>query len=162
MKKEIEGQKVHSETVRYVNEPDEKWLKELRDNEHEYFTFSTLYTVDKLKNLRKRLITAKFIGRDITEAQFAAIFRGQMLNRIKPIQWIDSKESLRFFLETLIPGIIHHSQVAACFVDPDGKPFQINKPNRKKENIVRKKGVIVNDVTIKGKKLRLYNIIFRL
>lgn len=146
-----------TEHIRYEVIPDEKWLKELREHQHEYFTFDSAYSISQLKNFRKRLITSKFIDKDITEAQFAAIFKGQMFtSRIKPIVWQDSKENLRFFLETLIPGItIHKFQVAACFNDPSGKPIQINKPNRSKENIV-------NNVTIKGKKAILQDIIFKL
>lgn len=127
---------VHTEIIKYGIEPDPKFSKYIRDNQHEIFTFDTGYTGEKLKHIRKRLIRAKFIDRNITEDQFSAIFKKQMLTwRIKPIVWLDSKENLRFFLETLIPGItIHKFQVAACFVDPSGKPIQINKPNRTKEN----------------------------
>lgn len=149
--------KLHSETIRYGIEPNKKWLKYLQTHEHEIFTFDSPYTMGQLTSLRDSLIIGKFIGRDITPQEFSAIFKKQMLTwRIKPIVWLDSKENLRFFLETLIPGItIHKFQVAACFIDPSGKPIQINKPNRTK-------GIAARSHKAKGRKKDLQEIIFKI
>jgi hypothetical protein len=97
-------------------------------------TFSTEYMPFQLKKLRLELISDNFIFDDITENQFCHIFTGQLMTDfVKPIKWKGSKESLRFFLELLIPGIvIHKYQVANCFVDVDNKPIIISKPNRTK------------------------------
>lgn len=116
---------------------DIKKLKKLRskqDKSYEYVTFKTLYLPEHLDNKRLRLIDAGFISSDTGENQFINIFTEQLISRkIQPVVWLGTKEALRFFLETLIPGVtLHKEQVANCFSDRSGNPIKISKPNRKK------------------------------
>jgi len=122
------------EYIRYGIEPNKKYLKELREHPYNYLTFDSAYPISQLKKLRKNLIDSDLISKNITIAQFAAIFRKQFLaGGIKPICWHGSKESLRYFIEQLIPGIIiHKNQVAQCFEDSQHKSILISKPNRTK------------------------------
>jgi hypothetical protein len=97
------------------------------------YTFSTERTPDQLKILRQRLIDGKFISDNITEDQFIYIFTEQLVvDYMVPIKWKirrGGKTALKYFLELLfIP--IHKNQVSNCFIDADGKPFLISKPNR--------------------------------
>ncbi len=112
-----------------------KLLKKLKSNRHNIFTFSTEYMPFQLKKLRTLLIEDNFIFADITENQFCHIFTEQLVTeKTKRIRWKTSKEALRYFLKYLIPsiGTLHKNQVANCFSDKDGKPFEISKPNKKK------------------------------
>lgn len=149
VKKSYKGQEVHPDYKKYGIEPEihaeqtvdlkevsklSRRLKSRIEKQGDIYTFSTEYMPEQLKKLRKFLINDNFICDDITENQFCYIFTEQLLpDYIKRIKWKGSKESLRYFLELLIPEItLHKNQVAKCFVDIDNDPMAISKPNRKK------------------------------
>lgn len=99
-------------------------------------TFSTGYSPEQLKKLRKALIDSCFIFNSISEADFIYIFTGQPItNKLRPIKWQFSRGiniAVRDFITELIPGEpVHIPQVTKCFIDKKGMPVKINKP---KEN----------------------------
>lgn len=136
--------KVHIEYKKYGYQHDKhpaapvnltavkKIAKLINLHEPELYTFSTELLPAQLLKLWKGLIKGRFISADTSESHFVYMFSRQLLGtHTKPIKWISSKEAVRFLLESLnVP--IHKQQVASCFIDLDGEPFLISKPNRTK------------------------------
>ena len=99
-------------------------------------TFSTTYSPNQLKVLRKALIEKDFIFENISDVDFIQIFTEKSITKdTKSIKWKKpkGKGSLRDLLTILMPGkTIKLGQVAKCFLDSTGKPFEIGKPTLRK------------------------------
>ncbi len=70
----------------------------------------------------------KLIAPETTLEQFKAVFTGQPINEIKPIRWHqDNASELLYFnkaIQAKVDNVWHiYQRLAACFVKPDGKPF---------------------------------------
>ena len=83
----------------------------------------------ELKELYKLMIDIyKLIAPETTYEQFKAIFTGQSIESIEPIKWHqDNASELLYFNEAIknkVNNVWHiYQRLAACFVKPDGKPF---------------------------------------
>lgn len=83
----------------------------------------------ELPELYKLMIDKyKLIAPETTLEQFKAVFTGQPINEIKPIRWHqDNASELLYFNEAIqakVDNVWHiYQRLAACFVKPDGKPF---------------------------------------
>lgn len=90
---------------------------------------------DELLELYNLMLTKyKLIDQDTTLEQFRAVFTGQSVELISPVKWHkDNASELLYFVLKLseshnIPNKkrTDYLQLKACFVRPDGKPFEAN------------------------------------
>ena len=70
----------------------------------------------------------KLIAPETTLEQFKAVFTGQPIESINPIKWHqDNASELLYFnkaIQAKVDNVWHiYQRLAACFVKPDGKPF---------------------------------------
>ena len=70
----------------------------------------------------------KLIAPETTLEQFKAVFTGQPIESINPIKWRqDNASELLYFnkaIQAKVDNVWHiYQRLAACFVKPDGKPF---------------------------------------
>ena len=70
----------------------------------------------------------KLIAPETTLEQFKAVFTGQAIESINPIKWHqDNASELLYFnkaIQAKVDNVWHiYQRLAACFVKPDGKPF---------------------------------------
>ena len=70
----------------------------------------------------------KLIAQETTYEQFKAVFKGHPIDEIEPIKWHQNNASeLLYFNEAIknkVNNVWHiYQRLAACFVKPDGKPF---------------------------------------
>jgi hypothetical protein len=74
----------------------------------------------------------KLIAPETSLEQFKAVFTGQAIESINPIKWHqDNASELLYFIDRLqqTNNIVHnpkradYQKLKACFVKPDGKPF---------------------------------------
>ncbi len=85
-----------------------------------------------LPELYNELINNNLIINDISPDDFKAIFTGQPIKNIKqPIKWHDNNASeLLYFITQLMKNLIKHEsridykRLKACFIEPNGKPFE--------------------------------------
>ena len=84
---------------------------------------------EELPELYKLMIDKyKLIAPETTLEQFKAVFTGQAIESINPIKWHqDNASELLYFNEAIqakVDNVWHiYQRLAACFVKPDGKPF---------------------------------------
>jgi hypothetical protein len=76
----------------------------------------------------------KLIAPETTYDQFKAVFTGQPIDDIEPIRWHqDNASELLYFIDRLEqsnniiynPNRADYQKLKACFVKPDGKPFNV-------------------------------------
>lgn len=82
----------------------------------------------ELPELYSLMIKYKLIAPETTSEQFKAVFTGQAIESINPIKWHqDNASELLYFNEAIknkVNDVWHiYQRLAACFVKPDGKPF---------------------------------------
>lgn len=128
----------------------ENWLKKYLSNEIEHQQKRPIRKLPKqqkktsylwvnnpdeeIKELYNLMIGKyKLIAPETTYEQFKAIFTGQPIESINPIKWHQENASeLLYFIDKLAqsnniehnPKKANYQRMTACFVKPDGNPFQ--------------------------------------
>jgi hypothetical protein len=107
-----------------------------RPDESKRISFSYAGNEEELKEFYQNMI-GQWIDEETTWEQFKAVFTAQPLNEISPIKWHENtaSELLYFTISMRGQGIVekpnakhNHQQMEACFVAPDGEPFQAAWP----------------------------------